>query len=189
MIAAAPHSTQTARIETARLILQPHALSDFAESFALFSDPEVFRYISGRLGTREEAWSRLLRYIGHWAALGFGYWVVREKTSNAFVGEIGFANYERIIEPSFAGIPEMGWALMPALQGKGYANEAATAALAWADRQWPGGTTGCMISPENLASIRLATRHGFAEVVATTYAEHATLVFHRHGASSRISAS
>ncbi|MBB3228926.1 RimJ/RimL family protein N-acetyltransferase [Luteibacter sp. Sphag1AF] len=167
------------RITTQRLTLTPHELTDFDDSYSLFANEEVTRYITGRPGTREEAWSRLLRYIGHWHSLGFGYWVIRERDTGAFVGEMGFARYERIIEPSFEGIPEIGWALLPAMQGKGYAHEALSAALAWADEAWPERTTGCIISPANEPSIRLASRHGYQHITSTTYAGEDTLVFHR----------
>ena len=42
------------------------------------------------------------------------------------VGEGGFGTFKRDMEPAFAA-PEMGWALMPTMHGKGYANEAVTA--------------------------------------------------------------
>ena len=51
-----------------------------------------------------------MRYSGHWAILGFGYWVVRDTQSGRFLGEVGFADYHREIEPSLHGTPEIGWA-------------------------------------------------------------------------------
>jgi RimJ/RimL family protein N-acetyltransferase len=68
-------------LTTSRLTLRPHTRDDFLESYAMWSDPEVIRYIGGKPFTREEVWARLLRYAGHWAMLGYGYWVVREKES------------------------------------------------------------------------------------------------------------
>ena len=67
-------------------------------------------YRNARLGNRalggqpfaaEDVWSKLLRYAGHWALLGFGYWAIEEKSSGRFVGEAGFADFKRAIEPSF----------------------------------------------------------------------------------------
>ncbi len=109
-------------LETDRLILRPHVREDFDESYALWSDETVTRFIGGKPFSREEVWSRLLRYAGHWALLGYGYWVIREKNSGRFVGEIGFADYQRDIEPPL-GAPEIGWALMPSMHGIGYATE------------------------------------------------------------------
>src|SRR6516164_9863847 len=93
-------------IETERLKLRGHRVDDFARSAAMWADPEVYRYIGGKPHTEEEAWTKLLRYVGHWALLGFGYWVVEEKASGNFAGEIGFADYKRDLRPSLEGVPE-----------------------------------------------------------------------------------
>ena len=103
--------TQPPVLTTARLILRAHTRDNFLDSHAMWSDPEVIRFIGGKPFTREEVWARLLRYAGHWAMLGYGYWVVREKQSGRFLGEVGLADYHREIEPSLAGTPEIGWAL------------------------------------------------------------------------------
>jgi RimJ/RimL family protein N-acetyltransferase len=166
-------------IETERLTLRGHRLDDFGASAALWSDPGVTRHIGGRPLSAEEVWTRLLRYVGHWSALGYGYWVVSEKSTGRFVGECGLADYHRAITPSIHGIPEAGWALTPSAHGRGYATEAMRAVLAWADRQLRSRRTVCLISPGNLASIRVAEKLGFGEHVRTTYHGEATLLFER----------
>lgn len=57
-------------LETERLILRPHRVQDFEAVAALWAEPEVVRFISGTPSAPEESWARLLRYIGHWQALG-----------------------------------------------------------------------------------------------------------------------
>ena len=74
-------------LETDRLTMRPHVLEDYDDSFAMWSDSEVTRFIGGQPSTREETWSRLLRYVGHWTMLGFGYWAVRDKVSGTFIGD------------------------------------------------------------------------------------------------------
>ena len=59
----------------------------------MWADPQVTRFIGGKTLTEEESWTKFLRYAGLWPFLGFGYWVVEEKASLAFVGEIGFADF------------------------------------------------------------------------------------------------
>ncbi|HZZ10272.1 MAG TPA: GNAT family N-acetyltransferase [Paraburkholderia sp.] len=166
-------------LTTQRLVMRPHTPDDFLESYAMWSDREVIRYIGGQPFTREEVWARLLRYAGHWAMLGYGYWVVREKEGGRFLGEVGFADYHREIEPSLLGTPEIGWALDPAVHGRGYATEAVRAALAWADRQWPDGETACIVAPENLPSLRVAQKCGYRERLRTTYKAKPTIVLRR----------
>ncbi|WGS54794.1 GNAT family N-acetyltransferase [Paraburkholderia sp. D15] len=172
-------STPPTLLTTARLTLTPHTPADFLDSYAMWSDPEVIRYIGGKPFTREEVWARLLRYAGHWALLGYGYWVVRDKESGRFLGEVGLADYHREIEPSLLGTPEMGWALDPAGHGRGYATEAVLAALAWADLKWPGKDTVCIIAPENQPSLRVAHKCGYRERLRTTYKGNPTIVLRR----------
>jgi RimJ/RimL family protein N-acetyltransferase len=167
------------KIETERLVLRAHTLEDFPQSAALWADPAVTRYIGGRPFSREESWARLLRYIGHWKALGFGYWAVEEKATGDFVGEAGFADFQREIEPSIDGMPEMGWALVSRVRGQGYATETVRAAAAWGDRHVGSPRTVCLIHPENLASLRVAEKCGFREYQRTTYKGQPTVLLAR----------
>jgi RimJ/RimL family protein N-acetyltransferase len=160
-------------LETKRLRLRGHGLDDFAACAALWGDAGVTRFIGGRPLTAEESWAKLLRYAGHWSLLGFGFWVVEEKASGAFVGELGFAEFKRDIAPAI-DVPEAGWVLAPAAQGKGYATEALRAALDWAGRR-----TACLIHPENLASIRVAEKCGYRELRRTSYKGQPAILFQR----------
>ena len=123
-------AVQVPVLHTERLKLRGHRLDDFIASAAMWADPNVTRHIGGQPLTEEEAWTKFLRYVGHWALLGFGYWVVEEKATGSFVGEIGFADYKRDLEPSLHDKPEIGWVLAPRSHGKGYATEAVRAAIA-----------------------------------------------------------
>ncbi len=173
-------STNTKReIVTERLTLRPHTPPDFAECAAMWADPDVVRFIGGKPSTREESWSRLLRYAGHWAAMDFGYWVVRETSSGRFLGDIGLSEFRREIVPSIEGTAEAGWVLVPTAHGKGYATEAVRAALGWYHDAFPARRTVCMISPENAASIRVAEKVGYRELTQTQYKGDAVILFER----------
>src|ERR1700688_3402443 len=111
MPASAYAAPQIPILETERLRLGGPQLADFGESAALWGDPEVTRYVGGKPLTREDVWARLLRYVGHWVCLGYGLWIVREKLTGLYVGEVGFANHQRAIEPPLADMPELGWVL------------------------------------------------------------------------------
>src|ERR1700693_5156931 len=147
-------------LQTERLRLRAHSLDDFRGCAAMWADPVVTRYIGGRPYTVEESWARLLRYVGHWTLLGFGYWGIEEKATGRYAGELGFADYHRDIEPSLNGIPELGWALVSALHGRGYATEAVRAVAAWGDTRFSGSETACLIHPENAASVKVAEKCG-----------------------------
>jgi RimJ/RimL family protein N-acetyltransferase len=166
-------------LETERLILRGHTPDDFSDSAAMWGDPEVTRYIGGRPFSGEETWHRLLRYAGHWTLLGFGYWVVREKTSGRFAGEVGFADMKRPLEPSFDGAPEIGWVLAPWSHGRGYALEAVSAIIKWGEQHFGPTRTVCLINPDNERSIRLAAKCGYHEYARTTYHGGPTILFER----------
>ena len=167
-------------IETPRLVLRRHTVHDFLSCAALWSDPQVTRYISGRAFTGEETWARLLRYIGHWEALGYGFWLVEEKSTGEFAGELGFADFHREIDPPITD-PEAGWAFLPRFHGRGYATEALRAALAWGDTHLSGPRTVCLIHPENTASFRVAEGCGFRECHRTVYKDHPAVLLAREG--------
>jgi len=151
----------------------------------MWADPVVTRHIGGKPLTEEECWTKFLRYAGHWALLGFGYWVVEEKATGNFVGEIGFADYKRDLQPSLKGVPEIGWVLASQAHGRGYATEALRAAVAWGDANFPSGRTACIIAPENSASTRVALKCGYREWQAATYKGHPTLMYVRERDSSQ----
>ena len=167
------------RLETERLVLRGHRALDFAECSAMWGNAEVTRFIGGRAFPKDEVWTKLLRYVGHWSVLGFGFWVLEEKDSGRFVGEVGFADFKRDIEPSLEGAPEIGWVLAPWAHGRGLATEAVRAALAWGATRLPSKRTVCLISPENVASIRVAEKCGYREFQRTTYKGLPTLLFER----------
>jgi RimJ/RimL family protein N-acetyltransferase len=145
------------------LILRGHRLEDFDALAAMWADPQVTRFITGTPATREESWARLLRYAGHWSLLGFGFWAVELKAGASFIGDVGFANWQRQITPSLDAMPESGWVFSSTAHGRGIATEAVQAALAWADRHLDGQTTTCIIGVDNLASIRVAKKTGYQE--------------------------
>src|SRR5260370_38652235 len=102
-----PFSPNIPVVETDRLRIRGHAVEDASKVSALWSSPEVTRYIGGKALTDEECWSRLLRYVGHWSLLGFGYWILEERATGEFVGEVGFSDYKRDVEPALGAVPEV----------------------------------------------------------------------------------
>lgn len=83
----------------------------------MWADPLVTRYIGGTPFSEEDSWARLLRYAGHWALLGFGFWAIEEKETGRFAGELGFADFKRDIHPPLEATPELGWVLRSEIHG------------------------------------------------------------------------
>ena len=179
MSSSSPRAGDVPVIETPRLRLRGHRIDDFADCAAMWADPNVTRHIGGKPLTEEEVWARVLRYVGHWSWMRFGYWAVEEKSSGGFVGDLGFADFKREIEPSLQGLPELGWVLASHAHGKGYATEAARAAIAWGAEHFGPGDTVCLIHPDNLASLRVAEKCAFRESLRTSYKGHPVILFSR----------
>jgi RimJ/RimL family protein N-acetyltransferase len=170
-------------LKTARLTLSGHRAEDLEDSLAMWSDPEVTRYVGGKPFGREEVWARLLRYIGHWTLFGYGFWQVRETATGRFVGEVGLADFKRDIAVSFDGAPEAGWVLAPWSYGKGYATEAMMAVLTWhAASGCP--RTVCLIDRQNAASLRVAAKCGYREVARSHYKRSDVIVLERRATAT-----
>jgi RimJ/RimL family protein N-acetyltransferase len=172
-------------LETERLILRGPTLADFEASLAMWSDPIVVRYFGCPPFSEEEVWTRLLRKVGHWALLGFGYWIVTEKSTGRFVGEVGFGEGRREIEPRLVGIPEIGWCLASESHGQGLATEAVKTVLDWGDAHFGPISTACIIAPENAPSLRVAAKSGYTESCRTTYKGQPTIILRRDRTTDR----
>ena len=159
-------------------MLRGHTAAELDDELALWSDPLVTRYIGGKPFGREEVWSRLQRYAGHWALQGFGFWQVRERGTDRFVGDVGFADFKRDLPVSFDGAPEAGWVLAPGSHGKGYATEAVLAALGWI-RAAGYQRTVCMIDPPNAPSHRVAGKCGYRELTRSSYKGSPVVILER----------
>ena len=115
-------------IATERLMLRPWRGADVAANTAMLSDPATARFLTadGKAVTEElVGWRNAAVMAGHWALHGYGMFVVEEKQSGRFVGRVG-----PWFPPGWPGF-EVGWGIAGAFRGKGYATEAARAAIDW----------------------------------------------------------
>jgi len=165
-------------LETDRLTMRPPELDDFEDIVALWADPEVVRYIGGKPSTREESWHRLHRGAGQWALHGYGPMMIREKASGRFVGEVGFADFGRQIDPPLGPL-EAGWVLAPWSHGKGFATEAMTSLMGWITQLFAGHRAVCMIDVENDASQRVAAKCGFRLYAVSEYRDSHVNLYER----------
>jgi RimJ/RimL family protein N-acetyltransferase len=184
MLRTPPEDPQIPILETPRLRLRAQTLADLSAYTALWSEPTVTRYTTGRPITREEMWSRLLRNTGHWTLLGFGTWLVEERSTRAFAGELGLFDYQRnLLYPDGTSrpftTPEIGWVLSPAMHSRGYATEAATAVLQWARDRFTATEISCLIHPDNAPSLNVAAKLGFTPRETVTYREAPAILLSR----------
>lgn len=170
------------RIETPRLILRLYAAEDHDCVHRLASDPEIFRYSHhGPLGP-EESWAMLLRHVGHWSLRGWGVFGVEEKETGALVGQAGLNDFRRGLGPGFDEVPEITWSFEPKVQVRGYATEAAQAAIDWMERTHGAARTVCLIHAENAPSLRVAQKLGYRELGRREYRGYPAILFERSAA-------
>jgi len=142
-------------LETERLSLRAFREEDVIAFFELSQDLDVVRYVGERkLPTRQEVWRAIAAWIGHWALRGYGQWAIEERESGQLIGRAG------IINPADWPGPEVGYLLGRAWWGRGYATEAARAAMDWGFEQIGFAALLSLIDPDNHASIAVATRLG-----------------------------
>lgn len=161
--------TAAPTIETERLRLRAHTADDYESIVSVWTDPAVSAAFNNRVFSREECWHRTLRYCGLWPAIGYGYWAVEVKSTGQMIGDVGFADYKRAMEPALGDVPEAGWTLIGATHGKGYATEAMRAAQAWGDEHFASRRTVCIIAPDNAPSLAVAAKLGFSEYARGEY--------------------
>lgn len=114
-------------LETERLVLRGWRLSDREPFAALNADPRVMEHFPETL---DRAASDALadRIAAHFTAHGFGLWAVEVKGGPEFAGFTGLT--VRTFAAHFTPCVEVAWRLAFACQGRGYAIEAACAAVA-----------------------------------------------------------
>jgi RimJ/RimL family protein N-acetyltransferase len=112
---------------TERLTLRRFLPSDVDQLAPVFAQEEVWRFPYGRGMTRDETASFVASQLVHWDEHRFGLWVVGERAGGRTVGYAGLA--VPTFAPELLPAVEVGWRFEPAVWGRGYATEAATAAL------------------------------------------------------------
>ena len=142
-------------LETPRLLLRKLRESDWDPFTVMYADPDVMRYIgTGVTLNREDTWRSIAGMLGHWQLRGFGMWAIEVKETGELAGRAGF-----IDPPGWPGF-ELGWLLGKPYWGRGYASEAARAALRHGFEVLGRERIISLIRPDNAPSIRVAERLG-----------------------------
>ncbi len=111
-------------------------------------------------------------------------WIVERRNDGALLGQIGYADFMRDMDPPLTDIPEMAWmfnhdARGPDGRGMGFGSEALDAVLVWGEMNLDYSQYQCIISPNNIASIKLAQKFGFTETRRADYNDDEVIVFVR----------
>ena len=144
------------RLKTERLLIRNDTVEDADAVAALWSDPDVMRYM---WGPRDP--ERVRQAVIDSAQGGdedIAIWSVEEHASSEFVGDCG------LIRKEIAGRDEVELVYLVVRRhwGRGIATEAASAVRDYAFRDLDFDRFVAMVHPENTASCRVAEKIGMA---------------------------
>lgn len=113
-------------LTTPRLLLRPWQARDRARLWRMQSDTRTMEFLMP-VPDRAASDAVAERAEAHFALHGFGLWVVEAPGVTDFAGYAGLVHVP--YEEHFTPAVEIGWRFDPAFWGRGYATEAARAAL------------------------------------------------------------
>jgi ribosomal-protein-alanine N-acetyltransferase len=146
-------------LTTKRLDLRHFETGDLESLYALYRDPEIRKYFPDGVLSLEDTREELEWFLhGHPARPDLGLWATIERSTGAFLGRCGLLPWD------IAGVPEVELAFLidKARWGEGFATEAATAIMEYAETTLRLKRLICLIAPGNHASIAVAKKVGMS---------------------------
>lgn len=144
-------------LRTERLVLREWRDEDLDPFAEINADPEVMRYLVKQM-TRAESDHRAAQIREHFRIHGFGKWAVEVRDTARFIGFVGI---ERVtFEAPFTPNVEIGWRLARGAWGKGFATEAARAAVTFGFDKLRFNEIVSFTVPTNVPSRRVMERLG-----------------------------
>jgi len=150
-------------METQRLRLRQWELRDEVPFSLMGADPEVMRFFPSTLSREESA--QLARSIaGYIDQQGWGFWAVELKETQEFIGFVGLHRQGEDSGIPNAPLIEIGWRIARSHWRRGYAFEAAHAALQYAFDVLGVEHVYSFTALANLPSQRLMVRLGMTRL-------------------------
>ena len=148
-------------LRTSQLVLRPWRDEDIADFAEMSADPVVMEYLLplSERGLSADTW--VARKRAHWDEHGFGQWVVELPGEASFIGVVGLETVS--YDAHFTPAVEVAWRLVRAYWGRGYATEAAKAALDYGFGEVGLGEIVALTVPANQRSRRVMKRLGMTQ--------------------------
>jgi RimJ/RimL family protein N-acetyltransferase len=151
-------------------MLLPVGLENLPELVRLKADPRVFSAMLHGVRTPERTREELEDDIDFWQVRGYGTWAVHSLADESFLGIAGLME-----RPDGRGVA-LRFAFWPEVRGRGYAREAAGAALAFGHRAGLARIIG-VARETNTASRTVLAEIGMKPCGEYPYQGHRMLVF------------
>lgn len=149
------------RIETERLIVRDFTEGDAEPTFEIYSDPEVYKALSGSPPESLEAHRKSLAALETRYPEGMGAWAVELMESRELIGAA-------LLKPlPHSDKVEIGWHLGRAHWGRGYGTEFSRAILEYGFCEKRLGTIYAVLYDWNVRSKRIAEKLGMKHVGKT----------------------
>ena len=162
---------QVERLETERLILRQWREGDWPAFAAMNADSRVMEHFPGLI-TREASDETARRLAARIEERGWGLWAVEVAGGAPFIGFVGLSVPRW--DAHFTPCVEVGWRLAADHWGKGYASEAARAAVRFGFERVGLGEIVSFTVPGNWRSRRVMEGLGMTRDVAGDF-EHPEL--------------
>lgn len=141
----------------------------------LLTDPEVMRFLGGDVVPLEDHGAVVERWQERWRLNDMGPFMIERRSDGRFLGRTGIVVWDSrtwthttVAEGGPFAQPELGWALVRAEWGNGYATEAARAVRDWVRGERNVSRLISLIAPDNVASQRVAERLGALPTTTVT---------------------
>jgi RimJ/RimL family protein N-acetyltransferase len=144
-------------LKTERLLIRQFTVEDTEFIVELLNQPSFIRFIGDKkVRTIEDARNYIQTGpLDSYKRYGFGSCMVQLKDTNEPIGMCGLLKRDALEHP------DLGFAFLPEAWGKGYAFEAASAALLQARDVLRLGRILAITNPDNDSSMKLLNRLGF----------------------------
>ncbi|MEC0231731.1 GNAT family N-acetyltransferase [Paenibacillus alba] len=143
-------------LETERLILRYQTIEDAAFMLELMNDPSWIQYIGDKgVRTIDEARDYISKVaLDAYARLGYGFYLTELKDEGIPIGICGLAKRD------FLEDVDVGFAFLPRFWGKGYAFEATSAVMEYAQAELGIKRIVAITTESNHASAKLLEKLG-----------------------------
>jgi RimJ/RimL family protein N-acetyltransferase len=159
-------------IETERLVLRPPEADDWRFVLDEIYTAEMMRYLGGKVLGQAQVVEGLQADIAAFAARSYFRWTMWLRAEQQRIGRIGLFVVRSPAAPEvLRGQREIGWMLASPYQGKGFASEAARAALRFGFETLADPVIFSQTSDSNAASTRMMARLGLNRCAELDYVD------------------
>jgi ribosomal-protein-alanine N-acetyltransferase len=150
-------------LSTPHLILRPWTQADTEALFLILQEPDILEYYPPSTFTLEKTQRYITHQLKHWQERRYGHWAVTLKDDNRVVGWDGLEYLPETDEN------EVAYLLSHQVWGRGFATEAARAAVRYGLETIGLHAIIGLVHPGNIGSIRVLEKCGLTFIDRKVY--------------------